>query len=304
MQAAVIAIPARGLGRRSIAVLTASLLALSTAACSIKSPADFTASLGSGPSEPTTQEGWRSYTEDWGRRYDADPTSKSTALNYARGLRVLQQHAQAAAVLQQAAIRAPMDTEVLGAYGRALSDAGRLKEADAVLAKAHVPERPDWRLLSVQGAVADQLGEPGRAERYYLAALKINPNEPTVMSNLGLSYALANRLGDAERTLREAARNPSADARVRQNLALVLGLQGKFDEAETIFKRDMPAEEASRNLAYLKQSVSQQNNWSAIKKLERPDRQQAEKTDSEMGNTVDRENVGEPRKRLSAVSDR
>ena len=242
MQAPATAIPARGLGRRGVALVAASLLALAASACSIKNPTDFTASLGSGPSEPTTQEGWRSYTEDWGRRYDQDPTSKPTALSYAKGLRALQQHAQAAAVLQQAAIRAPMDTEVLGAYGRALSDAGRLREADAVLAKAHVPERPDWRLLSAQGAVADQLGEHGRAERYYLAALKIIPDEPTVMSNLGpfLCARQPPRRCRGGRSV-EAAGSPRADARVRQNLALVLGLQGKFDEADTVFKRDMPA---------------------------------------------------------------
>ena len=51
--------------------------------------------------------------------------------------------------------------------------------------------------------------------------------------------------------------------------------------------------------------MSQQNNWSAIKKLERPDRQQAEKPNSEIGKTVERESVGEPRSaRVAAVSNR
>ncbi|MCX7431406.1 MAG: SLC13 family permease, partial [Planctomycetia bacterium] len=83
---------------------------------------------------------------------------------------------------------------VLGAYGRSLMDTGQLKQAEEVLSRAHLPERPDWRILSAQGAVADQLGEHPRAQEFYQAALKINPGDPTIMSNLGLSYALSKRL--------------------------------------------------------------------------------------------------------------
>ena len=45
------------------------------------------------------------------------------------------------------------------------------------------------------------------------------------MSNLGLSYALNKQLPQAEETLRDAANNPKADMRIRQNLALVLALR-------------------------------------------------------------------------------
>ena len=45
------------------------------------------------------------------------------------------------------------------------------------------------------------------------------------MSNLGLSYALNKQLPQAEETLRDAANNPKADMRIRQNFALVLALR-------------------------------------------------------------------------------
>ena len=77
------------------------------------------------------------------------------------------------------------------------------------------------------------------------------PEEPSVLSNLGLSYMLTRELPQAEETLRRAYANPRADARVRQNLALVVGLQGRFAEAETIAKGDLPADEAAANVAYL-----------------------------------------------------
>ena len=50
---------------------------------------------------------------------------------------------------------------------------------------------PDWRILSAQGAVLDQQGKFEEARHYYLSALKIVPDEPTVLSNLGMSYVLA-----------------------------------------------------------------------------------------------------------------
>src|SRR5918994_1057865 len=160
----------------------------------------------------------------WSSSHDAPCAASPSGLPYARGLRALEQNAQAVAVLQQAAIRSPKNPELLAAYGKALADVGRYKEAAEVLSKAHTPERPDWRILSAQGAVADQLGDHGLAQSYYGTALKIAPGEPTVLSNLGLSYALSKRLADAEKTLRAAAATPAADARVRQNLALGLGL--------------------------------------------------------------------------------
>ncbi len=77
-----------------------------------------------------------------------------------------------------------------------------------------------------------------------------------MLSNLGLSYVLSKDLPKAEETLRQAYGGTRADARVRQNLGLVVGLQGRFAEAESIVKADLPADEAAANVAYLKQMLS------------------------------------------------
>ena len=123
---------------------------------------------------------------------------------------------------------------LLGAYGRALADAGQYQQALVTLERAHTPDNPDWRILNAQGAVLDQMGRHAEAQRYYASALKIVPNEASVLSNLGLSYMLTKDLKNAETTLRRAAAHPNAGPRMRQNLALVVGLQGRFDEAEKI----------------------------------------------------------------------
>ena len=67
-----------------------------------------------------------------------------------------------------------------------------------------------------------------------------------MLSNLGLSYALSRQLPRAEETLKEAAMQPGADMRVRQNLALVLALEGKFDQAEEWSRRDLSADRCGR----------------------------------------------------------
>jgi Flp pilus assembly protein TadD len=130
-----------------------------------------------------------------------------------------------------------------------------------VLARAHQPDQPDWRILSVQGAVLDQMGRHEDAQRYYATALRIVPDEPSVLSNLGLSYALSKDLVRAESTLRRASEQSRVDPRVRQNLALVVGLQGRFSEAEGIARADLPSDQAAANVAYLRQMLAQQNGW-------------------------------------------
>jgi Flp pilus assembly protein TadD len=128
-----------------------------------------------------------------------------------------------------------------------------------VLSRAHSPDNPDWRILSVQGTALDQLGKHQEARSYYESALRISPDEPSVLSNLGLSYVLSRDLPKAEATLRRAQATGRADGRVRQNLALAVGLQGRFAEAETIARADLPADEAAANVAILKQMLARKD---------------------------------------------
>jgi Flp pilus assembly protein TadD len=245
--------------------LGACLTALALAGCQSRGEiGDVTGSIGKS-AQPRAASDWRAESESWGKRYEANPKDRDAAFRYARALRALDQNAQALAVLQGAVLVHQNDREMLGAYGRSLADNGRLKEADDVLSRAHSPERPDWRILSAQGTVADQLGDHARAQQLYEAALKLAPGEATVMSNLGLSLALSRRLPEAERVLREAAASGTRDQRVRQNLVLVLGLQGRFGEAETLARQDQSPAEAAATIAYLKRSVSQQNSWEMLK---------------------------------------
>lgn len=216
---------------------------------------------------PTRVRNWARETKVAGDRYAADPRNTDAAIRYADALRHNGQRAQAVAVLQRAAISSPNDKAVLGAYGRALAANGDLRQAFDVLGKAHSPDRPDWRILSAQGAVLDQMGRFDEARNYYHTALKIAPDEPSILSNLGLSYALSKDLPKAEETLRRAAAHDGGDKRIRQNLALVIGLQGRFKEAEDVARAELSPDEAAQNVAYLRQMLAQQGRGTAPKKM-------------------------------------
>ena len=163
-------------------------------------------------------------------------------------------------MLEQATIAHPGDRALLAAYGRALADNGNFQQAFDVLSRAHSPEDPDWRILSAQGAALDQLGRGEEARQYYASALRIAPDEPSVLSNLGLSYVLSKDLPKAEEILRRAYSHADADSRVRQNLALVLGLRGHLAEAEGIIKQGVPPEEAAASVANLRRMLAKRSN--------------------------------------------
>lgn len=254
------------IARRTSSLLATVALAAMLAGCMGRGGANVTGSIG--PTQIRSEQDWRSELQRWQSAYDSNPRDRAAILGYGRALRGVGQHKQAVAVLQGGVVQHANDLELLGAYGRALMDAGQLKQAEDVLSRAHLPERPDWRILSAQGAVADQLGDHARAQGYYNAALRLNPGDPSVLSNLGLSYALSKRLPEAERALLQASQHPAADKRVRQNLMLVYGLQGRFREAEQIAQADLPAAEAGKAIAQLRQMTAQQNSWEAIRRTD------------------------------------
>jgi Flp pilus assembly protein TadD len=205
-----------------------------------------------------------------GKAYEANPKDRNVGIRYADALRAAGRNGQSLAVMQQVAIANPDDRGVLAAYGKAQAAAGQFDAALATIAKAQTPDRPDWKLVSAQGAILDQMGRSSEARGKYRDALDLQPNEPSVLSNLGMSYVLTGDLKTAETYLRNAAAQPTADSRVRQNLALVVGLQGRFPEAEQIARKELTEQQANANVAYLRSMLAQQNSWQKLASKDEP----------------------------------
>jgi Flp pilus assembly protein TadD len=239
---------------RAAPVLSVVLL-LGLCGCQTDGLSDITGSLGDKAEKAAPAHSLDYYRD----RHQANPDDAQAALDYGKALRKAGDRAQAVAVLEKASIAHPDNKALLAGFGRALADNGNFQQAFEVLGHAHSPDDPDWRILSAQGAVLDQLGRGEEARQYYASALRIMPDEPSVLSNLALSYVLSKDLAKAEETARRANSNPNADPRVRLNLALVVGLRGHMAEAESLAKEGRPPEEAAANVAYLKRMLAKQS---------------------------------------------
>ena len=166
--------------------------------------------------------------------YADDPKDKTNALLYAAALQKTGNQKRALAVLQAASVYHGDDAEFLSAYGRAALANGQVSAATKLLARADDPDRPDWRTVSARGTAYAQLGKYEQASQQFERALKLAPGNPSVMSNLAMAKAAIGDLKGAEALLREASRMPVIDPKVRQNLVIVLRLQGRNSEAEEL----------------------------------------------------------------------
>jgi Flp pilus assembly protein TadD len=248
------------------ALFVAALAAVAAPLAGCHEFGDVTGSI-PGPTAPPTDEArLRAYADECGKRYERNPGEKTASIEYARALRALTRYSEAVAVIQAAAIKAPKDFDVLGEYGKALTDAGQLAQAKDVLSHAYTPDDPRWDVMSVQGTVADRLGDHAAAMQFYRDALKIAPGEPSVLTNMGLSLALAKQLPQAEQTLKQAVASPKADARMRGDLALVLALEGKFSDAETVGRTDLSPEAAHANVEAIRQMIAQNDSWRELRR--------------------------------------
>ena len=227
---------------------------------------DVTGSIPPSATQPADDAKLRTYADELGKRYDRSPGEKTASIEYARALRALTRYNEAVAVIQTAAIKSPKDFDVLGEYGKALADAGQLPQAKDVLSHAYTPDNPRWDVMSVQGTVADRLGDPAAAMQFYHEALKIAPGEPSVLTNMGLSLALAKQLPEAEEALRQAVASPKADARMRGDLALVLALEGKFSDAESVGRNDLSPDAAHADVQAIRQMIAQNDSLRGLRK--------------------------------------
>ena len=198
-------------------------------------------------------------------RYKSNPRDKWTIITYAAALRAANEADQATSVIENGIAAFPRDIDLKIAYAKALAAAGRFDQALNIVDDAIDPAAPDWNALLVKGAILDQSGRNDEARALYIQALKTRPNEAALEANLGLSFAMTNDLAEAESHLRRATSLPGANSQIRQNLALVIGLQGRFSEAEALFAKELPADQVEANMSYIRALLTQQNRWDLIK---------------------------------------
>jgi Flp pilus assembly protein TadD len=205
-------------------------------------------------------------TKELSDKWSADQSNYQVGKTYASALASIGQTDQQIEVLSTVAQLNRTKPDIQGEIGKELLKLGRSDRALPMLEIAAADPSASWQTLSAVGSAYDQQGRYQLAREKYQAALKQSPDQPSVLNNYAMSFSLEGNLPKAESTLRDAMNKPGSQSfqRIRQNLALVVGLQGRFDEARKIASEDLPPAQVEANLAYLQDMLAQQNTWAKI----------------------------------------
>lgn len=207
--------------------------------------------------------------EFWSSQVSIDPTDADAGLKLASALRALGQWEKAADAAEDVTIRHPDNEEAYLDRARAAIGGGDGFMAVQPLKQAQSLNPRDWRPLSLLGVAYEQTGRDDDAAQAYGQALALAPSNPGVLTNFALFKLGNGDLAGAEALLRKAAALPGANEQTRQNLAYVLGRQGRLEDAEKLMRQDLPPAVVSNNLAYLKATLEKPapaaRTWDALK---------------------------------------
>ncbi len=176
----------------------------------------------------------------WSNEHHLNPSDLEAALKLSSAVRRLGNPVRAVEITQQTRALYPRDPYLMAEYAAALIASERSVDAIPILNEGLARTPQYGRLWSLKGAALDQQERYTEARQHYDRALRITPNDPNVMANIGLSHALSGDPATAEGWLRRAVNLPNASDNVKQNLILVLELQGKTSEAQSLANYSRP----------------------------------------------------------------
>jgi Flp pilus assembly protein TadD len=158
----------------------------------------------------------------------------------------LRQRDMASAIL---AINAadPQALEVLGLL--ALAE-GHAVAAEEYLLEAIQTDPIRWAAWNGLGIVADMQSRYAQAAVHFQRGLEIVPNHPTLLANLGWSKILAGDAAAGELLLRLSLETAPDSLVTRSNLAFSIALQGRYEEARTIYTQMYDPSIAANNIGY------------------------------------------------------
>lgn len=151
------------------------------------------------------------------------------------------------------------EPDLLNAYGIALADTGRLRQAAGQFQRVLTIDRDNAAALQNLGVVALRAGDVKQAEQLLARALQIDSKLPRALTALGVVYA---RQNDFPRAIDAWQRAVALDSRQYDalfNLGMVAGRAGRREEARralTRFIETAPPQRYARDLATAKQALA------------------------------------------------
>jgi Flp pilus assembly protein TadD len=207
----------------------------------------------------------------WGSEFENDNRDVEAGVALTQALRGLGRYDEAIATIAKVIVVDPNTVEGLLEQARAQIARGQGFYAIEPARHAASLAPRDWRPQSLLGVAYEQAQRDDEADVAHRQAVALAPNEAAANANYAMHLAARGDLPGAEALLRRAVAMPATTIQIRQNLALVIGLQGRIGEAEKLARQDLPPESVENNLAWLraatgqKSSAAQPRSWDALK---------------------------------------
>jgi Flp pilus assembly protein TadD len=148
----------------------------------------------------------------------------------------------------------PPTAKTLYAVADILAKQGRDSECSSVLRRI-IQEYPQF--LPAYNSLAQlqmRQGRPEEAMQTICAGLRLRPKEPVLSNNLGVCWLTLREYEKALDAFAGAVEAVPKNARYRANMAVALGLWGRYDESMSLYRQVLTEEEANHNVDILREA--------------------------------------------------
>lgn len=128
---------------------------------------------------------------------------------------------------------------------------GDWKQAREVYEQVRKQKPDSIEAIHRLGIVADAQRRHTEAEQLFLFALEKEPRNAALLADLGYCYYLQGQLAKAESALGKATKLEPANHRYWNNLGLVIGHQGRYEDALDCFRKTGSEADSQYNLAFI-----------------------------------------------------
>ncbi len=148
----------------------------------------------------------------------------------------------------------PPTTKTLWATAHILATQGKDSECEYILNRII---REDPGFLPAHSGLAELQMRQGRtnaATETLENALRIQPEDPVLLNNLGMCWIVRRDYEKALEMFNKAAGLVPENTKYRANMAVALGLMGREEESLSLFRQVLPEDQANHNLNVLRQA--------------------------------------------------
>ncbi|MBL0319972.1 MAG: tetratricopeptide repeat protein [Alphaproteobacteria bacterium] len=179
-------------------------------------------------------------------------TNTKYRLAYADSLRLLGETPKAHQQYQDVLSADENSIDALEGNGLTYMVEGKFQDAVTIFKKVMEKDALRWRTINALGVCLTMTNRYDEAIPYFQTALEVSPNNPAILNNKALAYALSDKNEEAIKTLENASQSLSvADPKrktIDLNLALFYSLAGKLDDAERIARLHLKDAELANNM--------------------------------------------------------